>query len=61
MEEFPEFREEFMNLIPLGKIQQVEDVAETVGFLASEASDYLIGSTILTDGGCMVGAASAPK
>ena len=61
MEEFPEFREEFMNLIPLGKIQRVEDVAETVGFLASSAADYLTGSTILTDGGCMVGAASAPK
>ena len=61
LRDFPEFREEFMSLIPLGKIQQARDVAEVVGFLVSDASNYLTGSTITCDGGCVVGAASAPK
>lgn len=61
LRDFPEFREEFMSLIPLGKIQQAEDVADVVGFLVSSASDYMTGTTITCDGGCMVGAASAPK
>jgi len=61
LRDFPEFRQEFMNLIPLGRIQTAEDVAEVVGFLVSSASDYLTGTCIMADGGCMVGAASAPK
>ncbi len=61
LKDFPEFREEFMSLIPLGKIQQAEDVADVVGFLVSDASNYLTGTTITCDGGCVVGAASAPK
>ena len=61
LRDFPEFREEFMSLIPLGKIQQAEDVADVVGFLVSDASNYLTGTTITCDGGCVVGAASAPK
>ena len=61
LRDFPEFREEFMSLIPLGRIQQAEDVAEVVGFLVSDASNYLTGTTITCDGGCVVGAASAPK
>ncbi len=60
LRDFPEFREEFMSLIPLGRIQQAEDVADVVGFLVSDASNYLTGTTITCDGGCMVGAASAP-
>ncbi len=61
LRDFPEFREEFLSLIPLGRIQQAEDVADVVGFLVSDASNYLTGTTITCDGGCMVGAASAPK
>ena len=61
LRDFPEFREEFMSLIPLGKIQQAEDVADVVGFLVSDASNYLTGTTITCDGGCVVGSASAPK
>lgn len=61
LRDFPEFREEFMSLIPLGRIQQAEDVAEVVGFLVSDASNYLTGTTITCDGGCVVGSASAPK
>ena len=61
LRDFPEFREEFMGLIPLGRIQQAEDVADVVGFLISDASNYLTGTTITCDGGCIVGSASAPK
>lgn len=61
LRDFPEFRKEFMSLIPLGKIQQAEDVADVVGFLVSDASNYVTGTTITCDGGCVVGAASAPK
>ena len=61
LEDFPEFREEFMNLIPLGRIQTAEDVAEVVGFLISPAADYLTGACIMADGGCMVGCGSASK
>ncbi len=61
LRDYPEMREEFMNLIPLGKIQHAEDVADVVGFLISDASNYLTGTTITCDGGCVVGAASAPK
>ena len=61
LRDFPEFREEFMNLIPLGRIQTAEDVAEVVGFLVSSASDYLTGASIMADGGCMVGCGSASK
>ena len=61
LRDFPEFREEFMSLIPLGKIQQASDVADVVGFLVSDASNYVTGTTITCDGGCVVGAASAPK
>ena len=61
LRDFPEFREEFMSLIPLGKIQQAEDVADVVGFLVSDASNYVTGTTITCDGGCVDGAASAPQ
>lgn len=61
LRDFPEFREEFMSLIPLGRIQQAEDVADVVGFLVSDASNYLTGTTITSDGGCVVGSASASK
>ena len=61
LEDYPEFREEFMSRIPLGKIQQAEDVADVVGFLISDAANYITGTTITCDGGCVVGSASAPK
>lgn len=61
LKDFPKFREEFMNLIPLGRIQTAEDVADVVGFLISPAADYLTGACIMADGGCMIGCGSASK
>jgi NAD(P)-dependent dehydrogenase (short-subunit alcohol dehydrogenase family) len=38
-------------VIPLGRIAQPEEVAETVLFLASERSAYITGADIVVDGG----------
>ena len=41
--------------IPLGYVGTEADLAGTVIFLASHASDYVTGQTILVDGGWMAG------
>lgn len=61
LEEHPEFREEFERLIPLGRMQTTDEIADVVEFLVSSASDYLTGTTITCDGGCTVGSASIMK
>lgn len=40
--------------IPLKKFGRAEDVAETVAFLASEASNYITGQVINVDGGMVI-------
>lgn len=39
------------SLVPLGRIGRVEDIAETVLFLASDRAGYISGQEILVDGG----------
>jgi 2-deoxy-D-gluconate 3-dehydrogenase len=46
-----EFRREVEASIPLGRIAEVEDVLGAVVFLASSASDFVTGHTLLVDGG----------
>jgi NAD(P)-dependent dehydrogenase (short-subunit alcohol dehydrogenase family) len=36
---------------PLGRVGAVEDVAEVVGFLASDRTRWIIGSDFVVDGG----------
>ncbi|MBC3272178.1 SDR family oxidoreductase [Pseudomonas sp. SWRI81] len=40
-----------LELIPYGRIGDVEDVANAVVFLASDLSDYIVGTTLFIDGG----------
>jgi glucose 1-dehydrogenase len=40
-----------LELIPYGRIGEPEDVAKTVVWLASDESDYVVGATLVCDGG----------
>ena len=47
-------RENYLNNIPLGRFGTPEDVANVVGFLASEDSNYVTGQVIHIDGGLVM-------
>ncbi|MFW8596388.1 glucose 1-dehydrogenase [Cribrihabitans neustonicus] len=47
-------REKLLKLIPYGRIGTPADVAEAALWLASDASDYLVGTTLFVDGGMML-------
>ncbi|MDI9818201.1 MULTISPECIES: 3-oxoacyl-ACP reductase FabG [unclassified Legionella] len=44
-------REEMLKRIPLRRFGKVEDIAETVAFLASDSANYITGETIHVNGG----------
>jgi NAD(P)-dependent dehydrogenase (short-subunit alcohol dehydrogenase family) len=46
-----EIYERTLSRIPMNRWGEPEDLAGAVVFLASEASDYITGSTIYVDGG----------
>ncbi len=43
--------DELLELIPYGRIGETEDVARSVLWLASDLSDYIVGTTLYVDGG----------
>ena len=47
----PERLKEVVARIPLGRIGEPSEIASVASFLASEASSYITGSTIVVDGG----------
>ena len=47
----PEAREQLLKLIPYARVGEREDVARAVAWLASDESDYVVGTTLLVDGG----------
>ncbi len=49
--EAPGGLEGMLRLIPSGRVGDPVDVARVVGFLASDASDYMTGQTLFVDGG----------
>jgi len=51
MFEDAEFYNEVVSRIPLGKVGETDDVVGAVLFLASDASDFITGSSVMVDGG----------
>jgi glucose 1-dehydrogenase len=49
--ETPEAEAELLRLIPEGRVGVSEDIARAAVWLASDASDYVIGTTLFVDGG----------
>jgi glucose 1-dehydrogenase len=47
----PQAYAELMKLIPYGRIGEPEDIARAAVWLASDHSDYVVGSTLFVDGG----------
>jgi glucose 1-dehydrogenase len=47
----PEAYTELMKLIPYGRIGEPEDIARAAIWLASDLSDYVVGTTLFVDGG----------
>jgi glucose 1-dehydrogenase len=47
----PEALAELMKLVPYGRIGEPEDIARAVVWLASDQSDYVVGTTLFVDGG----------
>lgn len=47
----PERGKEFLRMVPLKRFGEPQDIAGTVVFLASRASDYITGQVIIVDGG----------
>ena len=47
-------RKELLQLIPYGRVGETEDVAEAAIWLASDASDYVVVTTLFVDGGMML-------
>jgi len=47
-------KEAFVNLVPLRRVGQPEDVANVVSFLVSPAADYITGQVIHVDGGMVM-------
>ena len=47
----PEALKDLLTLIPYGRIGEPEDVARAAVWLASDQSDYVVGTTLFVDGG----------
>jgi len=50
-----DFRQNAINMIPLGRIGTPEDVAESVAFLASEEASFITGHVLNVNGGMLMG------
>lgn len=47
----PEAYNKLMNLVPYGRIGEVDDIGKAAVFLASDLADYITGTTLFVDGG----------
>lgn len=48
---FEDLMKEWIPRIPMGRMAEAEEIAGTVVYLASDASSYMTGSELITDGG----------
>ena len=46
-----EFLQKLTNLIPMGRMANVEEYKGTIVYMLSEAGSYMTGSTVIVDGG----------
>lgn len=47
----PEYFKQICASIPAGRLAQTEDIANVVAFLSSDLSKYMVGATVVVDGG----------
>jgi 3-oxoacyl-[acyl-carrier protein] reductase len=47
----PQWQEQILRAIPIGRLAQPADVGWAVRFLASEEASYITGQTLILDGG----------
>lgn len=52
LETEPQYAARAARAVPLGRLQQPEEVARAVAVLCSDATDSMTGSVLLVDGGC---------
>jgi NAD(P)-dependent dehydrogenase (short-subunit alcohol dehydrogenase family) len=53
-EQMNQIKKAFITRIPLGRMGVPDDIAKVCVFLASSASDYMTGETIIVDGGILI-------
>ena len=52
--ETAEAKQKLMKLIPYGRIGEPEDIGRAAVWLASDESDYVVGTTLFVDGGMVL-------
>ena len=51
MKEHPEMLKTWLEMTPMGRVGQPDEIASVVQFLASDAASFMTGSIVLADGG----------